>query len=204
MVSARWEARPATRGATTPVPLVHDFLEKHDRTVYPSHLLPPPGRGRAAAEEGSEPRGDGFRRRLPHEPLANGEVTERERAPLGRRGRRGGCRLPGRDILPALPDVRADGRSSPACSRSDEATRLGNPSGAEGPLRARRPQRPSTRGPAPLGGRSGAGPDGLRREQRRRSTAARPSPQRAPRPLRTVGTVRRRIFRSRPSDQLSM
>ena len=37
MVSAHWEARPASLGATTPVPLVYDFSgfpEKYYRTVY--------------------------------------------------------------------------------------------------------------------------------------------------------------------------
>jgi 4,5-DOPA dioxygenase extradiol len=38
MVSAHWEQRPATLGATRPVPLVYDFYgfpEKYYRTVYP-------------------------------------------------------------------------------------------------------------------------------------------------------------------------
>ena len=43
MVSAHWEARPATLGATTPVPLVYDFYgfpEQYYRTVYPSPGAP--------------------------------------------------------------------------------------------------------------------------------------------------------------------
>ncbi|MHB8798332.1 MAG: DODA-type extradiol aromatic ring-opening family dioxygenase [Thermoanaerobaculia bacterium] len=43
MVSAHWEARPATLGATTPVPLVHDFFgfpERYYRTVYSSPGAP--------------------------------------------------------------------------------------------------------------------------------------------------------------------
>ncbi len=43
MVSAHWEARPASLGATTPVPLVYDFSgfpEKYYRTVYPSPGAP--------------------------------------------------------------------------------------------------------------------------------------------------------------------
>ncbi len=43
MVSAHWEARPASLGATTPVPLVYDFSgfpEEYYRTVYPSPGAP--------------------------------------------------------------------------------------------------------------------------------------------------------------------
>lgn len=43
MISAHWEARPTSLGATTPVPLVHDFYgfpEKYYRTVYPSPGAP--------------------------------------------------------------------------------------------------------------------------------------------------------------------
>lgn len=43
MVSAHWEARPATLGATTPVPLVYDFYgfpEKYYETVYLSPGAP--------------------------------------------------------------------------------------------------------------------------------------------------------------------
>ncbi|MDX9736422.1 MAG: class III extradiol ring-cleavage dioxygenase [Thermoanaerobaculia bacterium] len=43
MVSAHWEARPATLGATTPVPLVYDFYgfpEEYYRTAYPSPGAP--------------------------------------------------------------------------------------------------------------------------------------------------------------------
>ena len=43
MVSAHWEARPATLGATAPVPLVYDFggfPEKYYRTVYPAPGAP--------------------------------------------------------------------------------------------------------------------------------------------------------------------
>lgn len=43
MVSAHWEARPASLGATTPVPLVYDFSgfpEKYYRTVYPAPGAP--------------------------------------------------------------------------------------------------------------------------------------------------------------------
>lgn len=43
VVSAHWEARPATLGATTPVPLVYDFYgfpEQYYRTVYPSPGAP--------------------------------------------------------------------------------------------------------------------------------------------------------------------
>lgn len=43
MVSAHWEERPATLGATTPVPLVYDFggfPEKYYRTTYPAPGAP--------------------------------------------------------------------------------------------------------------------------------------------------------------------
>ncbi len=43
MISAHWEARPASLGATTPVPLVYDFSgfpENYYRTVYPSPGAP--------------------------------------------------------------------------------------------------------------------------------------------------------------------
>jgi 4,5-DOPA dioxygenase extradiol len=43
MVSAHWEERPTTLGATRPVPLVHDFYgfpEKYYRTTYPSPGAP--------------------------------------------------------------------------------------------------------------------------------------------------------------------
>lgn len=43
MVSAHWEERPTTLGATVPVPLVHDFYgfpERYYRTLYPSPGAP--------------------------------------------------------------------------------------------------------------------------------------------------------------------
>jgi 4,5-DOPA dioxygenase extradiol len=47
MVSAHWEERPATLGATTPVPLVHDFYGFPDR--YYQTQYPAPGAPRLAA-----------------------------------------------------------------------------------------------------------------------------------------------------------